>query len=128
MCVTQVRMGTGSCLLEYFMLLVIWPGSFEEPICLLQSDSFVLEVSSWSESNAFKYGLSSSSEYLILSNLEFIFELFCLRQKRIRTELAHFKGLFENVCFTYTSLMSVLLLMNQCYFSIIYILRYLFIV
>ncbi len=47
-------MGAGSCLLEYFMLSVIWPGSFEEPICLLQSDSFVLEVSSWSESNAFK--------------------------------------------------------------------------
>ncbi len=47
-------MGAGSCLLEYFMLSVIWPRSFEEPICLLQSDSFVLEVSSWSESNAFK--------------------------------------------------------------------------
>lgn len=54
MCATQVRMGTGSCLLEYFMLSVIWPGSFEEPICLSQSNSFVLEVSSWSDSSAFK--------------------------------------------------------------------------
>jgi len=52
MCVSQVKLGTVSCLLEYFMLLVIWPGSFEEPICLSQSNSLVLEVSSWSESNA----------------------------------------------------------------------------
>lgn len=93
-------MGTGSCLLEYFMLSVIWPGSFEEPICLSQSDSFVLEVSSWSESNAFlKNGLSSSSEYFILSNLEFVSELFCLRQNMIRTELAHFKGLLKMCAF-----------------------------
>ncbi len=75
-----------------------------------------------------KNGLSSSSEYLILSHLEIISELFCLRQKMIRTELAHFKGLFENVCFTNTSLVSGLLLTNQCYFNIIYIIRYLFIV